>query len=224
MSSFNNNVPPSREDFAYDSIKEAILSGELLPNQKISLSDLANKLGISIIPVNSAIGRLVAEGLVRQDPHHSPYVVEFSSSTVNEILTIRYHLEELALREAIPYIHENELIEIRKKIDEMIQARDNNAPHLYGQINRAFHMKIYSFGPYKMLNDIIEDLWNKSELNRARSVFVLVPNMMNYSLKDHIDLATLIEQGKTQEAVELLKKHKNFSRVKLLEEMEKIGI
>jgi len=77
MSSLNNNVPPSREDFAYDSIKEAILSGELLPNQKISLSDLANKLGISIIPVNSAVGRLVAEGLVRQDPHHSPYVVEF---------------------------------------------------------------------------------------------------------------------------------------------------
>ena len=85
-------------------------------------------------------------------------------------------------------------------------------------------MKIYSFGPYKMLNDIIEDLWNKSELNRARSVFVLVPNMMNYSLKDHIELANLIEQGKTQEAVELLQKHKNFSRVKLLEEMEKIGI
>jgi len=48
--------------------------------------------------------------------------------------------------------------------------------------------------------------------------------MMNYSLKDHIELVNLIEQSKTQEAVELLKKHKNFSRVKLLEEMEKIGI
>ena len=224
MSSLINNVPPSREDFAYDAIKEAILSGELLPNQKISLSDLANKLGISIIPVNSAIGRLVAAGLVRQDPHHSPYVVEFSSPTVNEILTIRYHLEELALREAIPYIHKDELMEIRKKIDEMTLAKENDDAPLYGQINRAFHMKIYSFGPYKMLNDIIEDLWNKSELNRARSVFVLVPNMMNYSLEDHINLVNLIEQGKTQEAIELLRKHKNFSRVKLLEEMEKIGI
>jgi DNA-binding GntR family transcriptional regulator len=37
------NAPISREDYAYDAIKEAILSGELLPGQKISLTELGQK-------------------------------------------------------------------------------------------------------------------------------------------------------------------------------------
>lgn len=222
MSSLTNNVPLSREDFAYVSIKEAIISGELLPNQKISLTELAKKLGLSIIPVNGAVSRLASEGLIRQDPHHSPYVEEFSSKTVKEVLTIRYCLEELALREAIPFINSIEIKKLRAVLDEMDKAARANDPHLFGQLNRAFHMQIYSLSPYRMLCDIIDDLWNKAELNRCRSVFHLVPNMMEHSQVDHRILLDLLEQKKTDEAISILNKHKNYSREKLLEALEKI--
>ena len=108
FSSTNNKPPQLKEDFAYEMIREAILSGELLPNQQISLSTLAKQLGVSIIPVNHAIRRLISEGLVKQDPHHSPYVEEFSADAVKEVLTIRYHLEELASSKSIPFISEKE--------------------------------------------------------------------------------------------------------------------
>jgi len=223
MSSLTRNVPLSREDFAYESIKEAIVSGELLPNQKVSLTELAKKLGVSIIPVNSAVSRLASEGLIRQDPHHSPYVEEFSSKTVEEVLTIRYHLEELALREAIPFIDTQEIEKLRGLLSQMDAADKTNDAHLFGQLNRSFHMEIYAQSPYKMLCDMINDLWNKAELNRCRSVFHLVPNMMAHSQADHRTILDLIEQKKTEEAVEILNKHKNYSRVKLLEALEKIG-
>jgi len=223
MSSLTNNVPLSREDFAYESIKEAIVSGELLPNQKISLTDLAKKLGVSIIPVNSAVGRLASEGLIRQDPHHSPYVEEFSSKTVQEVLTIRYHLEELALREAIPYIDSAEILKLRGLLAQMDEAARGNDAHRFGQLNRSFHMEIYMQSPFKMLCDMIDDLWNKAELNRSRSVFHIVPNMMEHSQQEHVLLLELIEQKKTEEALSILNRHKNYSRVKLLEALEKIG-
>lgn len=215
-------VPLSREDFAYDAIKEAILSGELLPNQKISLTDLAKNLGVSIIPVNNAVRRLTSEGLIKQDPHHSPYVEEFSSTAVNEVLMIRYHMEELALREAIKHIREDELSILRVYIDEMDEAIQKKDYHTYGLINRAFHMAVYSYSGLPMLCDLIKDLWNKAELNRCRSVFSLVPNMAEHSLTEHVQLLDLIEKKDIEAAIDVLKKHKNYSRVKLLEALENL--
>lgn len=223
MSSFSKSVPLSREDFAYESIKEAIVSGELMPNQKVSLTELAKKLGVSIIPVNTAVSRLASEGLIRQDPHHSPYVEEFSSATVKEVLTIRYHLEELALREAVPFIDAAEIEKLRSLLSQMDEVARENNPHLFGQLNRAFHMEIYSNSSYQVLCEMINDLWNKAELNRSRSVFFLVPNMMEHSQREHREIIDLIEQKKIEEAVAVLNKHKNYSRVKLLEALEKIG-
>jgi DNA-binding GntR family transcriptional regulator len=220
FSSTNNKPPQLKEEFAYEMIKEAILSGELLPNQQISLSTLAKQLGVSIIPVNHAIRRLISEGLVKQDPHHSPFVEEFSADAVKEVLTIRYHLEELALKEAIPFIGEKEIAELRNQIDCMEEKVVAHDMHAYGIANRAFHMKIYSYCPYPLLYELIDDLWNKAELNRSRSVFSLVHNMAEHSQEDHQKLLDLVEQKKTDEAIEFLRKHRAYSRKKLLEQIQ----
>lgn len=220
FSSTNNKPPQLKEEFAYEMIKEAILSGELLPNQQISLSTLSKQLGVSIIPVNHAIRRLISEGLVKQDPHHSPYVEEFSADAVKEVLTIRYHLEELALKEAIPFIGEDEVADLRDHIDCMNEKVEEHDMHAYGIANRAFHLKIYSYCPYPLLYELIDDLWNKAELNRSRSVFSLVHNMAEHSQEDHTKLLDLIEQKKTDKAIEFLRKHRAYSRQKLLEQIQ----
>jgi len=215
-------VPLSREDFAYEAIKEAILSGDLLPSQKISLTDLARNLGVSIIPVNNAVRRLTSEGLIRQDPHHSPCVEEFSSQATNEVLTIRYHMEELALELAVPNFNESGISKLHAYLNEMRQAVEQKDHHAYSKINRAFHMYIYSYSKFPMLCALIDDLWNKAELNRCRSVFALVPNMAEHSFGEHISLVEKIEKQDTEAALDVLKKHKNYSRVKLLESLEKL--
>lgn len=215
----NNRPPQLKEDFAYDRIKEAILGGDLRPNQQISLSTLSKQLGVSIIPVNQAIRRLISEGLVKQDPHHSPCVAEFSSDALQEILTIRYHLEELAMREAIPNIGIEEMAELRKLLKEMDENLESSDMHGFGIENRAFHMKIYSYCPYPLLYELIDDLWNKAELNRSRSVFSLVQDMAQHSQFDHEKLLELIEAKKIDEAIEALHYHRIYSRDRLLEKI-----
>ena len=215
-------VPLSREDFAYEAIKEAILGGDLLPSQKISLTDLARDLGVSIIPVNNAVRRLTSEGLIRQDPHHSPYVEEFSAKDTNEVLTIRYHMEELALQLAVPNFTESGFVALHTFLDSMRQVVEQKDHHNYSKINRAFHMYIYSFSNYPMLCAMIDDLWNKAELNRCRSVFALVPNMAEHSLADHVNIVEMIEKKDLKSAIDVLKMHKNYSRVMLLESLEKL--
>lgn len=215
--SSNKFTPQLKEEFAYESIKEAIISGDLKPNQQISLSSLAKNLGVSIIPVNTAIRRLISEGLVTQESHHSPYVAEFSAEDLDEVLTIRYHLEELALRKSLPNIGEKEIRELRAMkadMDEKVQARDT---HSYGIANRQFHMKMYSYCQYQLLCELIDDLWNKAELNRSRSVFSLVQNMAEHSQGDHERILDLIEQHRIDDTIEAMRDHREYSRKKLLE-------
>lgn len=210
-------TPQLKEEFAYESIKEAIIGGDLKPKQQISLSSLAKNLGVSIIPVNHAIRRLISEGLVTQDPHHSPYVAEFSADDLDEVLTIRYHLEELALRISLPKIGETGLKELRAikvDMDEKVKAHDT---HGYGIANRQFHMKIYSYCHLNLLLDLIDDLWNKAELNRSRSVFSLVQNMAEHSQDDHEQILDLIEQHRVDDTIEAMRLHREYSRKKLLE-------
>jgi DNA-binding GntR family transcriptional regulator len=218
--STNNKPPQLKEDFAYEMIKEAIISGELRPNQQISLSTLSKQLGVSIIPVNQAIRRLISEGLVKQDPHHSPCVEEFSAGALEEILTVRYHLEELAMREAIPHIGPEEMKVLRQAKVDMDNKIQSSDMHAYGIANRAFHMKIYSYCFNQLLYDLIDDLWNKAELNRSRSVFALVNNMAEHSQFDHENLLDLIEDKKIDEALQALHYHRIYSRDKLLEKIK----
>ncbi|MCJ7695737.1 MAG: GntR family transcriptional regulator [Anaerolineaceae bacterium] len=215
-------APLSREDFAYETIKEAILGGELLPNQKISLTSLAQSLGVSIIPVNNAVRRLTSEGLIKQDPHHSPYVEEFSSSDTNEVLIIRYHLEELALKESILKIDDAGFTKLHGYIAQMRDAIERKDNHTYGKTNRAFHMAIYEFSGLSLLTMMIDDLWNKAELNRCRSVFTLVPHMAAHSFEEHLVLLENIEKRDFDAALKNLREHKNYSRVKLLESLESL--
>ncbi|OJX38302.1 MAG: hypothetical protein BGO78_09855 [Chloroflexi bacterium 44-23] len=216
------NAPLSREEFAYDAIKEAILTGDLLPSQRISLTDLAKNLGVSIIPVNNAVRRLTSEGLIKQDPHHSPYVEEFSAKDTNEVLAIRYWLEELALRHAVPNMDYSGIASLQEFITLMQEAVNQKDNHAYGKINRAFHMFIYSYSNFPMLCSMIDDLWNKAELNRCRSVFALVPNMAEHSLAEHRELVEAIEKKDLELALAILREHKNYSRVNLLASLEKL--
>ena len=142
---------------------------------------------------------------------------DFSPEAVEDILSVRNYLEELAMKESIPNIDAKEMQELRKLKAELDQTIENNDMHAYGISNRKFHMKIYSYCPNQLLYDLIDDLWNKAELNRSRSVFILVKDMAQHSQKDHETLLNLIDSKKVDEAIHFLNRHRAYSRKKLLE-------
>jgi DNA-binding GntR family transcriptional regulator len=138
------------------------------------------------------------------------------------VLIIRYHLEELALRESVLKIDEAGFAKLRVYMEQMRDALQRKDNHTYGKINRAFHMAIYEYSGLPLLIMMIDDLWNKAELNRCRSVFYLVPNMAEHSFEEHLVLLESIENRDVEAALENLRKHKNYSRVKLLESLESL--
>ncbi len=201
-------IPPvSREEFAYQQLKNAIMNGQLAPGESLVQTRIAEQLGISPIPVRSAMNRLAAEGLITQSPHRPPQVSTISPKELEEILAIRTHLEVMATMEAIPHIQPHQMAELERLADQMAQVLLNGTFHEYGALNKEFHLKIYESCPFPLLQQMIKDLWDNSDRYRARTMFSLLPELARKSHEEHLQLLKLIKAGDTDNILPLLQAH-----------------
>ncbi len=91
----------SKAGYVYETIKEAILSGELAPGTAIDKAALCDRLGMSRFPVTTAVNRLGFEKLVVIEPQHGSFVSRISIRNVREFMMIRRALEaEIAAQAA----------------------------------------------------------------------------------------------------------------------------
>jgi DNA-binding GntR family transcriptional regulator len=87
-------------DIAYEAIREAITSGQLLPGTRLREAALARHFSISTTPVREALRRLDREGLVRLSPNRGAIVAEFDLREILDLFEIREVLECRAVRRA----------------------------------------------------------------------------------------------------------------------------
>ncbi len=85
---------------AYSVLRQAILTGVLEPGEPLRQDALAEALGVSRIPVRSALFRLESDGLIRLRPHRGAVVSVLTGEQVREIYAIRILLESEAMRQA----------------------------------------------------------------------------------------------------------------------------
>src|SRR6185437_16142801 len=79
-------------------LRWAIITGELGPGVHLQEPVLAQKFGVSRVPVREALVRLEHEGLVRSEPRRGSFVIGFTASDVQEIYEIRQFIETHAGR------------------------------------------------------------------------------------------------------------------------------
>jgi DNA-binding GntR family transcriptional regulator len=212
IASLSSKPPQSKEDFVYETLREAILSGQLKPGDELVHTDIARQLGVSHIPIRAAIQRLAAEELVDLETHRSPKVSELSPEGINEALLVRMYLETLAAREAFPLIGAEDLKILWSIVEEMNVALAEQKFHQFGALNKIFHLTLYEPCPLSLLKRMIVDLWNNTDRHRSRAIFSLDPDLAKKSQQDHIEILRLIETKDFVQAVSLLESHKNRAR------------
>ena len=83
-------------DVVFNTLRRAILRGELKPGERLMEIQLANKLGVSRTPIREAIRKLELEGLVLMIPRKGAEVAEITRKNMMDVLEVRKALEELA--------------------------------------------------------------------------------------------------------------------------------
>ena len=85
-------------DVVFNTLRQAILRGELKPGERLMEIQLANKLGVSRTPIREAIRKLELEGLVLMIPRKGAEVAEITEKNLRDVLEVRCALEELAVQ------------------------------------------------------------------------------------------------------------------------------
>ena len=83
-------------DVVFNTLREAILRGELKPGERLMEIQLANQLGVSRTPIREAIRKLELEGLVLMIPRKGAEVAQITEKSLRDVLEVRRALENLA--------------------------------------------------------------------------------------------------------------------------------
>ncbi|MGR0319557.1 GntR family transcriptional regulator [Agromyces sp. ZXT2-3] len=96
--------PKSMRDHAYTHLRDAIVSGELAPGERLRDPELEAWLGVSRTPIREAIARLEAAGLVQTRRAKQTVVAPLDTRTALAAQRIAAALHALAVREAVPQL------------------------------------------------------------------------------------------------------------------------
>lgn len=96
-------------DVVFNTLRQAILKGELKPGERLMEIALAQKLGVSRTPIREAMRKLELEGLVVMIPRRGAQVANITEKDLNDVLEVRIALENMATEKACTRMTEEEM-------------------------------------------------------------------------------------------------------------------
>lgn len=201
--------PASRTDFVLESLKEAILNGTLTPGQPLVETELAATLGVSKTPVREALKTLAGSGLVVMSPYKGAAVRTVDAEMANAVYDVRMLVEPEALRRSIM---------LNASFDAAREALTNTQDLAKLSLaNRSFHRALYVGCGNPLMIDILDGLRDQAALITVAG-WGICPTWDDEAAEHHAIL-TAAEQGKSDLAAELLRKHIQTFADRVIEEL-----
>ena len=141
----------------YEHLKQKIIAAEILPGQTLTLQNLADRFGVSLMPVREALWQLESEQIIVIESNKSIHVNTLTVQEIEEALRIRLILESMAAAVSCELRPES-AIPKTKRLFDLMQANIKD-PKKYIIANSQFHFSIYSYAQSPMLLKIIHGLW-----------------------------------------------------------------
>ena len=194
-------------DILADILRKRIMDGEYLPGERLVEADLTKLYGVSRGPIREAIRRLVAEGLVNAEKHHSPTIRGIDQQRFMEMFELRGVLEgyacALAARNAARLRARDELLE---QAELWRSGTYCETPARFVQENQRLHERLIALAERPMLREQIRAL----EIPGYRVLFfqhMLVPEEMELSARDHASILELVVQSNEAGAEARMRQH-----------------
>jgi DNA-binding GntR family transcriptional regulator len=155
-------LPPLNRSLADEIVirlREAILSGQFEPDERLGEQFLAETLGVSRGPIREALNQLEREGLVIIRRNRGAFVARLSREDVDEVYSLRLALEKLAVQLAIQNASPTDLDEMQGTIDTMASYLERGLTEQEGaELDVRFHDIMYRSTGHKRLFDFWEQL------------------------------------------------------------------
>jgi DNA-binding GntR family transcriptional regulator len=159
--------PPTAQEFVLDELRRAILTGQMVPGEAIRQDALAERLGVSRVPLREALRTLEGEGQVIYRPHRGYHVADLSLDDLLEVYRIRELLETEATRKAVPRLTGEDVERLEQaQLDIEKAARDNDIIAM-AAANRQFHFTVLEGAGMPRLLRLVRVLWDATDAYRS---------------------------------------------------------
>jgi|SRR5690625_2391962 len=197
-------------------LREGILNG-YIKDEELDTTTLAKRLGVSRMPVRTALHQLEFEGLVNMEPHKKAVATKLSPDEVRNIYAVRYELESLAIRLAIDHMTASDLVYL---YDLVIQMDFCDEIDFVG-LNKQFHNKLNELSQ----NSMLYDLNNRYRNNVERYLKLYLANQTNLKLanKEHKQIMITLKNKDKDQASELIKVHLKHTCERVVQQLYYFG-
>jgi DNA-binding GntR family transcriptional regulator len=179
-------VPSERgteADEGYERLRQAILRGDFLPNERLIEMDLAQLYNVGRATIRTALARLEQDGLVERVPNRGARVRAISEEEAVETLEARAVLEGLAARYAARNVTDADIADLRAIVGEM-EARLAEGDLLgISEGNSRLHSRLLQIANNKTVARLIERL--HAQHIRSQFRLILVPGRPPRSVAEH---------------------------------------
>ena len=202
-------------DVVFNTLRQAILKGELKPGERLMEIALAQRLGVSRTPIREAMRKLELEGLVVMIPRRGAQVANITEKDLNDVLEVRIALENMAIEKACTRMTEEEMGRLwlaAKEFERTIS--DGNLVRL-AEADVAFHEIIYKASDNKRLNQVLNNL--REQIYRYRVEYLKEEETRNLLVKEHEELTRAIRARDVAKAQEISFQHLENQRKAIIE-------
>lgn len=213
-----NEYLPLR-DVVFNTLRRAILRGELLPGERLMEIQLAQRLGVSRTPVREAIRKLELEGLVTMIPRKGAEVAQITVSDLKDVLEVRIALEELAVKDACENITEEQLAALRSANEEFRRVLQEGDLMTCGQADIKFHEIIYRATNNKRLLQMLSNI--REQMYRYRMEYLKDHSKHEALVREHEKICQALQEHDREKAGEAIRVHIENQKESIISSLEK---
>lgn len=198
-------TPPMARDETYERLRQAILSGDLQPNERLVESDLVSTFAASRAAVRTAIVRLEQDRLVVHESNRGARVRSISLQEAVEIVQARAALEGLAARHAAAMATDADIDVLYAITEEMEKLHAQGDLLAMSDRNAALHRHILEVSGHETTQRLIAML--NSQMVRFQFRTILSPGRPERSLSEHQAVVAAIAAHDAAKSERAMRKH-----------------
>lgn len=211
--------PPTAQEYVLGELRRAITSRRLLPGEPVRQDALAERLGVSRVPLREALKILEGEGQIVYAPHRGYFVAELSMGDFEEVYRIRRLLEAEAARIAVARLTPADLAALEEDHADVVRASAEGDLATMAEANRRFHLGFLELSGLPRLVRLIRLQWDATDAYRA----LYYGGTQNRERVDHEHRAILdaLRERDADRVVALLDEHRDHAIEALREVLDR---
>ena len=193
----------SMPDAVYQTVRAALLQGQLQSGDVLREVALASALGVSRTPVREALQRLIGEGLLQTARSRSVVVTTLDKQQVLEIYALREVLEGSAAAFAAARATEEDIAGLWALIAAERPVLDD--PLALARLNKEFHLALNRAAHNRYLSAMVDNMNNTLALLRGTSLGA--PGRAAVAHDEHRAIVSAIEERDAPRAEAVARSH-----------------